>query len=543
MNLLSPEQRNYYYVIEAERVGIHKSILAALHHAQGAPNLRDRETGLGIWAVNVILQDELNSFPEQVQYAANTIRALTDYLINSGWKSADLWNVQEGRYSDRFLEAVAKGYTATQGEPAVARLAASDLTKLSQGYLQDIATDYQELTKPANLGFLDPSLLSLVERVPTYYQGFPHQRDALLECFRIWRRLDNRNQSIEALIQENNLNRANFEESQLDPALKQFAKRISRNYGGFPHQREALLRLTQLWRQLATRELAIASLQEDSSPEARLSELDPALISFVERVPKYYEGKGNQRNAITESLRLWNNLNSRNAAIASLGINPNLLNNPTSQQLLTQLAQQIDQELLKFIRRVPNSYEENEHQREALIRLVQLWRDIKTRDQAIESLKDDLKSDKPDPPTPPPTPPRPARWTPHNIQLSASIIPNGNFTWAEATHGGTRMPPNQNTVDAMIRIASLAQQARNRLGRAMIVTSWYRPPHINRSVGGSTYSRHLVGDGIDFICNGISGNQLYWSLDPWWPGGLGRYRKFPNLCHIDARGHRARWTH
>jgi hypothetical protein len=543
MNLLSSEQRNYYYVIEAERVGIHKSLLAALHYAHGAPNLKDQETGLGIWAVNVILQDELDTFPEQVQYAANTIRALTDHLINSGWKAADLWNVQEGRYSDRFLEAVANGYTATQSEPAVARLASSDLAKLSQEYLQDIANDYQELAKPANLGFLDPSLLALVERIPNYYQGFPHQRDALLECFRIWRKLDSRNQSIEVLIQENNLNRANFEESQLDPPLKQFIKRISRNYGGFPHQREALIRLTQLWRQLDTREQAIASLQQESSPEAKLSDLDPALISFVERVPKYYEGKGTQRNAMTEALRLWRSLDSRSAALASLGVNVNLLNNPTSQQLVIQLAQQIDQELLKFVRRVPNNYEEQEHQREALIRLVQLWRDIKTKDQAIESLLEDLKSDKPDPPTPPPPPPRPARWTPNNIQLSASIIPNGNFTWAEATHGGTRMPLNQNTVDAMIRIAKLAQQARNRLDRAMVVTSWYRPPQINRSVGGSTYSRHLVGDGMDFICHGLSGNQIYWSLDPWWTGGLGRYRKFPNLCHIDARGHRARWTH
>jgi hypothetical protein len=234
-----------------------------------------------------------------------------------------------------------------------------------------------------------------------------------------------------------------------------------------------------------------------------------------------------------------------------LGISPDVLESSTTDpKILVNMASQLDQELLSFVRRLPGAYQELDHQRESLIRLVQLWRNQTTRTQAIQSLLEDQKrldqasnnsQDSPPKPSPVVVPKRPARWTPNNIQLFAAIIPNGSFTWAEATHGGTRMPPNQATVDAMVRIAQLAQRARNQIGRPFIVTSWYRPPAVNRAVGGAKYSRHLVGDAIDFICEGLTGNQLYWSLEPWWPGGLGRYISFPNLCHIDARNYRARW--
>ncbi|NER82996.1 MAG: peptidase M15A, partial [Leptolyngbya sp. SIO1D8] len=147
------------------------------------------------------------------------------------------------------------------------------------------------------------------------------------------------------------------------------------------------------------------------------------------------------------------------------------------------------------------------------------------------------------PPRAQPLPARPPRWTPDNLQIGVSIVANGNFTWAEATRGGTRLPPDQATVDAIVRIALLAQEARDRIGRPFVITSWYRPAEINARVGGASMSRHIVGDAIDFYCEGFTGRQLYWALDPWWPGGLGRYSQFPYLCHLDARGHRARWFH
>lgn len=551
MATLSPDQRNYYYLIEAERAGIHKPILAALYAAHSSPSLSDGETGLGIAPANRVSLAQVDTFSEQVQYAANVIRALSESLVAQGWKGGDLWEAEQGRYTDQLLQKIAGGYAPTPNEPAIARLEASDFDTLRQAYLADIESDFQSANLPRNLAYLDQALLTLVDRIPTYYTGLPHQRDALLEGVRIWRELDTREAVIASLVSDANVATVMEDETQLDIPLKQFVQRISANYGGYPQQREALIRIAQLWRQLRTREEAIASLKTNTSPEETLSVIDPALVAFVQRLPGYYEGQGSQRNALTEAFRIWRQLDSRATALGTLGINPDAFKASTSDRTaMMNLATQLDQELLTFVRRLPGEYQESDHQREALIRLVQLWRNLPTRNQAIQSLLEDQKrlevarrnaQEAAPKPVPVIVPKRPARWTPYNIQLSAPIIPDGNFTWAEATHGGTRMPPNQATVDAMIRIAKLAQRARDRIGRPFIVTSWYRPPVINRAVGGAIYSRHLVGDAIDFLCEGLTGNQLYWFLEPWWPGGLGRYTQFPHLCHIDARSYRARW--
>lgn len=551
MATLSPDQRNYYYLLEAERAGIHKPILAALYQCHPSPTLSDGETGLGVSPANRVSPTQVNTFPEQVQYAANAIRSLTDYLATQGWKGADVWQPQQGGYTDQFLEKVAYGYAPPADEPTTARLESCNAEQLRQAYLADLEMDFQAENLPHNLAYLDGALLTLVDRIPSYYAGLPHQRDALLEVIRIWRKLDTRESAIASLVPAANLEVAKSDESQLDIPLKQFAQRISANYGGYPHQREALLRMTQLWRQLRTREDAIASLEKSTSPEENLSIIDPALMAFVQRLPTYYQRQGSQRNALTEAFRLWKQMDSRASAIAALGIDPEVLRASTTDKTqLVNLATQLDRELVSFIRRVPGDYKEASHQREALIRMVQLWRNLPTRNQTIQALLEERKRldqvqkaavEAPPKPVPVIIPKRPVRWTTNNIQLSASIISDGNFTWAEATHGGTRMPPNQATVDAMVRLARLAQRARDRIGRPFIVTSWYRPPSINRAVGGAKYSRHLVGDAMDFICEDLTGNQLYWFLDPWWPGGLGRYIQFPNLCHIDARSYRARW--
>ncbi len=551
MASLSADQRNYYYLLEAERSGIHKPILAALYQAHSSPSLADGETGLGVSPANRVALAAVSSFPEQVQYAANALGALTESLVAQGWKGDDLWNIGQGRYTDQFLQSLAKGYAPTVNELTTARLESCNFDRLRQAYLADLEADFKAADLPPTIAYLEQALLTFADRIPDYYTALPNQRNAVLEAVRVWRGLDTREAAIASLLPTEKVDLATSDESVLDIPLKQFIQPLSLNYSGYPQQREALIRLAQLWRQLRTREEAIASLQTNTSPEENLRLLDPALIAFVQCLPDSYHGLGSQRNAFTEAFRLWRQLDSRATALATLGINSELLERSTSDRTaMVNLATQLDRELLNFVRRLPGDYEELDYQRDALIRLVQLWRNLPTRGRAIQSLLEDQKrlervgsnpKDAPPRPVPVVIPKRPDRWTPENIQLSAAIVVDGNFTWAEATHGGTRMPANQATVDAIVRLAKLAQQARDRIGRPFIVTSWYRPPIINRAVGGATTSRHLVGDAMDFICEGLSGNQLYWFLEPWWPGGLGRYLNFPNLCHIDARNYRARW--
>ncbi|MEM9905306.1 MAG: D-Ala-D-Ala carboxypeptidase family metallohydrolase [Cyanobacteria bacterium P01_D01_bin.44] len=550
---LVPDQRNYYYLLEAERVGIHKPILAALYTVHQSPRLTDGETGLGISPANRIPAEQVNAFPEQVQFAANTIRSLTSDLTAQGWSGRDLWDGDKGRYSDRFLQRIAEGYAPPANDDAAARLESTNGEKLIAAYIEDIEYDYGAQQLPHNLAELDDELLAFVERVGPNYGRLDFQREALLETARIWRKLDSQSDTIEALgvaIQDDVV-----DETALDRELVEFVTNLSRFYSGYPYQREALLRLTQLWRQSDSREEIIEWLRQTDprAGETNLKIVDPALIAFVQRIPANYQGTGYQRFALTEAYRVWNGLDSRTTALSSLGVSPQFLKaNQSNPTALKEAAARVDKALLAFVDNLPKNYKETEEQREALIRLVQIWRKLDRRLNAIQALFDDVRrmsraarTSVEAPPSPKPLviPPRPSRWTRHNIQLDASIIPNGNFTWAEATRGGTRMPPNQATVDAMIRIARLAQQARDRIGRPFIITSWYRPPDVNRRVGGASRSRHIVGDAIDFYVNGLSGNQIYWALDPWWPGGLGRYTRFSRLGHIDARGYRARWRH
>ncbi|MEO8893305.1 MAG: peptidase M15A [Coleofasciculaceae cyanobacterium] len=540
----SLEQRNYYYLKEAERTGIHKPMLAALSQAHNSPNCADG-SGLGITPANRVSLAQVNTFPEQVQYAANAIRSLTDSLVAQGWVGADLWNARLGCYSDKFLEAVAKGYVPDASEATTARLESCKLDKLKQAYQADWENDFNAAKLPSDLTDLESALLSFVEQIPDYYLGLPNQREAMLEAVRIWQQLDTTEEAIAYLVTEEKSAAATSNDSLLDIPLKQFVQGIAADYPGTPQQQEALLRLAQLWRQLSTREDAIASLLTNTSPEASLDAIDPSLIAFVEKLPDAYQGLGNQRNALVEAFRLWHKLDSRAAALLALGINPDLLERSTTEKTaLINLATQLDRELNSFVRRLPGNYQENQQQREALIRLVQLWRNISTTSQTQQFLLEEQKNleqigsnSKPAFPKPLPIiPKRPSNWTPDNIQLFASIVEDGNFSWVEATQGGIWLPPDQVTVDAIVRIAKLAQRARDRIGLPFLVTSWYCPTK-NQAIS----SRHLLGDALSFVCQGLTANQIYWILDPWWTGGLGRSSKFPYLCHIDARSYRARW--
>lgn len=146
--------------------------------------------------------------------------------------------------------------------------------------------------------------------------------------------------------------------------------------------------------------------------------------------------------------------------------------------------------------------------------------------------------------------PEPALSGPFNLPgfestfyLSAPILKGGNFTWAEATKNGTRMPADRNVVEHIIAIADVMDEVREFFGgRAITVNSWYRDPATNRRVGGASRSRHIVGDAVDFTVQGISPPEVQRRLNPWW-GSRGGLASASSFTHIDKRGYRARWTY
>ncbi len=127
--------------------------------------------------------------------------------------------------------------------------------------------------------------------------------------------------------------------------------------------------------------------------------------------------------------------------------------------------------------------------------------------------------------------------------MNQPIIQGGNFTWGEATHGGSRIPANANVVNGIIRIATAMEEVRKIHGnRPVQINSWYRDPATNRRVGGASQSRHLVGDAVDFVIPGYHPYDVFAKLNRWWgsKGGLASATRF---THIDARGHSARWSY
>jgi hypothetical protein len=550
---LNAAHRNNYFLQEAERTGIHPPILAALYGAHQHPKLNDGETGLGIAPANRIALEQVSTFSEQVQFAANTVRSLTDKLTAQGWKGEDFWDSMQGRYSDRFLEAVANGYNPPANDLMSARLETCDHQTLLQAYWDDWAIDQPVNQTPQDISYLDAALRQFAERVVRYYVGLSYQREALLEALRIWRKLNSRAAIVASLLQTNqpDSSSANVDEASLDNLLIQSVQQLSPSFAGYPHQREALIRLVQRWRQLPSRSATIVSLADNASAEIEIQAIDPALLALAQSIPQRYRGNGDQRYALTETYRVWHELDSRTVALKDLGIDAQVLtaSNP-NQEALINAAAQLDRALVEFVRRIPVTYQESHSQREALIRLVQLWQGLETRDTAIQVLLEQMRRmekahrtspDAPPQPQPIALPPRPDQWTPENIQLHAAILPNGSFTWADATLGGTQAPTNQATIDAITCMAELAQQACDRIGRPFHIIRWYDAA-ADRPVVGASHRRHSIGDGIEFYCDGLTGNQLYHALDPWWPGGLGRYTNYPILCYLDARRDRVRWT-
>jgi hypothetical protein len=78
-----------------------------------------------------------------------------------------------------------------------------------------------------------------------------------------------------------------------------------------------------------------------------------------------------------------------------------------------------------------------------------------------------------------------------------------NFTLSELTRSGTALrkgiensPTDKHLVDIQLMITNLIQPIRDEIG-PIRVTSGYRSPRLNRSIGGSRKSQHCKGQALD----------------------------------------------
>lgn len=91
-----------------------------------------------------------------------------------------------------------------------------------------------------------------------------------------------------------------------------------------------------------------------------------------------------------------------------------------------------------------------------------------------------------------------------------------------------------------VELVAILQKIRTHFGRAVTITSAYRTPQHNRSVGGATFSQHLYGMAADISVNGISPEKVGKYAETLLPnrGGIGIYDTF---THIDVRATKSRW--
>jgi uncharacterized protein YcbK (DUF882 family) len=110
--------------------------------------------------------------------------------------------------------------------------------------------------------------------------------------------------------------------------------------------------------------------------------------------------------------------------------------------------------------------------------------------------------------------------------------------WYEATKSGGRIPENEGITQAIIRIAKELQVLRSKYG-SITVTSWYRPPTVNRNVGGTSRSQHLNGHAVDIIVGNYDPEDFTKLVSDFWVGGVG---DSPAFTHLDL-GTNRRWNY
>lgn len=121
------------------------------------------------------------------------------------------------------------------------------------------------------------------------------------------------------------------------------------------------------------------------------------------------------------------------------------------------------------------------------------------------------------------------------------------FTVGEvALNQKDRIPVNPEHRRNIVRLAKLLDQVREWWGSPIRVTSWYRPPHVERRVGGSFHT-HPFGLAADIApANGRIAEfqnrfEKEWYQTGKWKGGFGRGAK-KGFVHLDTKNKRV-WNY
>ena len=141
------------------------------------------------------------------------------------------------------------------------------------------------------------------------------------------------------------------------------------------------------------------------------------------------------------------------------------------------------------------------------------------------------------------------------VDTDDPMYAGSHFTWGEFTRTGERMPietsfegsnyaASEITANGIL-IAKELDKIRAKFGnRPIHITSWLRPPDVNRAVGGVANSQHIIGWAADIQIEGYTPNQVAERLTNSWSGGLGDSTAFTHLDLRDRLGlASARWDY
>jgi GH24 family phage-related lysozyme (muramidase) len=121
---------------------------------------------------------------------------------------------------------------------------------------------------------------------------------------------------------------------------------------------------------------------------------------------------------------------------------------------------------------------------------------------------------------------------------------SAHFTLGEFALGQeARRFTAQHQVETAAELAAFMERVRSRFGKPVIITSGYRPPAINRSVGGASNSEHLFNapgvGAVDFYVDGAPIRVVQDWCDREWPYSLG-YGAPKGFVHLGIRAGRPR---